>query len=231
MTPRGQGTVVLKQRVGAMIAFCAIVGPVSVIGSLETVSARDGNKNPGVTHGEASQQAGQQGLGLDKSSSPILAGPETIIGSIAKIQGDEYTINGDRGQHIRIRITTDTNKVCSSNKASVSSGQVGAGEQGEIPPTEYMQQRSGSKEPPLRAKERDRRDLEQHAVSPPTSDPSRMQTTVGSTDPRANEDVARGSGFIVGECLFKVGDQVRVESSDMGTATTIKHLSSAKSQP
>jgi hypothetical protein len=221
----------LKQRSQILIPFCTIIGLMSLIGPAGTVVARDANKKEGVSKGETSQQVGQQGLGLDKSSAPILAGPETIVGSITKIQGDEYTIHGDRGQHIRIRVTTDTNKVCLSTTASVSSGQVGLGEHGEIPPTAYMQQRSGSNESSRQAQERDRQDLEKHALYPPTPDPSSMQTMVGSTDPRANEDVARGSGFMVGQCAFNVGDQVRVESSDMGIATTIKRVSSAKRQP
>ncbi len=52
---------------------------------------------------------------------------------------------------------------------------------------------------------------------------------MGSTDQRANEDVARGSGFLVGQCAFKEGAHVRVEASDMGTATTIKQLLSLRS--
>jgi hypothetical protein len=55
-----------------------------------------------------------------------------------------------------------------------------------------------------------------------------MKARMGSTDPRANEDVARGSGFVVGGCTFKEGDHVRVESSDMGTATTIKQLADSQ---
>lgn len=58
-------------------------------------------------------------------------------------------------------------------------------------------------------------------------DPSALQDVVVTTDSKAKEDVARGSGFVVGgaECHFKIGDQVRIEASDMGTATTIKQLS------
>jgi hypothetical protein len=227
MEPNRQDTVVPKQRRGTLIAVCTSVLLLGVIGS---AGARDADKTPAATKGESSQQVGQQGLGLDNPSSPILAGPETIMGSITKIHGDEYTIAGDAGQHIRIRVTKDTNKVCSSGTASVSSGQVGVREREEVPPTPYMQQRSRSNEISQQTQKRDRQDLEQHALSPPSSDPSSMQTTIGSTDARANEDVARGSGFRVGECAFKVGDQVRVESSDMGTATTIKHLSAARTQ-
>ena len=53
---------------------------------------------------------------------------------------------------------------------------------------------------------------------------------VGSTDPKANEDVAKGSGFQVGGkggCKFHVGDQVRIEASDTGTATTIRQVTAS----
>lgn len=60
-----------------------------------------------------------------------------------------------------------------------------------------------------------------------SKDPSKLKDVVGTTDQQAKEDVARGSGFVVGgtDCTFKAGDQVRVEASDMGTATTITQLS------
>ena len=62
-----------------------------------------------------------------------------------------------------------------------------------------------------------------------SKDPSTLKEVVGSTDPNAKEDVARGSGFVVGgrDCTFKEGDRVRIEASDMGTATTIKQLQRA----
>jgi hypothetical protein len=53
---------------------------------------------------------------------------------------------------------------------------------------------------------------------------------VGSTDPKANEDVAKGSGFALGskeDCGFKVGDHVKIEASDTETATTIQQVSTA----
>ena len=55
---------------------------------------------------------------------------------------------------------------------------------------------------------------------------------MGTTDQSAKEDTAKGSGFVVGGkdgCNFKVGDQVRVEASDMGTATTIKQMAQGES--
>ena len=60
-----------------------------------------------------------------------------------------------------------------------------------------------------------------------------MKDVVGTTDPKAKEDVAKGSGFVVGGqggCNFRVGDQVRVEASDMGTATTIRQLTASGPQ-
>ena len=55
---------------------------------------------------------------------------------------------------------------------------------------------------------------------------------MGSTDPKANEDVAKGSGFAIGRkegCAFKVGDRVKIEASDTDTATTILQVSQADS--
>ena len=63
-----------------------------------------------------------------------------------------------------------------------------------------------------------------------SKDPSKLTGVVGTTDPKANEDVAKGSGFVVGGkegCSFKVGDRVKVEPSDLGTATTL-HLLAAQ---
>lgn len=216
-----------KQRNKVFICAAVVFIGCSAYGT--TVGAE--NKK-GVAKGETSQQVGQQGLGVEAGgSSPILAGPEVIVGSITKIQGEEYTIEGEEGQNVRIRITTDTNKVCpSSDQAKVSSGQEGVRERGEIPPTAHMQQQSREqKDHSRRAEKSDQKDLQQHATAPPSRDPSQRKATVGSTDPRANEDVARGSGFQVGRCSFKEGDHVRVEASDIGTATSIKQLLSSRS--
>lgn len=219
---------VVEQGNRILVILCAVVGISCISGYGVAIS---GEGKQGVASGETSQQIGQQGIGVDGgASSPILAGPEIIIGSIKKIQGEEYTIEGDHGQNVRIRVTTDTNKVCpSSDQAKVSSGQEGVRERAEVPPTPYMQQQSREQKNPQRAEQSDQRDLQQHATAPPSRDPSQRKATVGSTDPRANEDVARGSGFQVGRCAFKEGDHVRVEASDMGTATTIKQLLSSRS--
>ena len=63
-----------------------------------------------------------------------------------------------------------------------------------------------------------------------SKDPSKLKEVVGTTDSQAKEDVAKGSAFVVGgaDCNFKQGDRVRIEASDMGTATTIKQLQSSK---
>jgi hypothetical protein len=219
---------ILKQGNKILVLVCAAFGIFSVSGGGIAIGAGD---KQGVASGETSQRIGQQGIGVDdRASSPILGGPEIIIGAIRKIQGDEYTIEGDHGQNVRIRVTTDTNKVCpSSDQAKVSSGQEGVRERAEVPPTPHMQQQSREQSKPQRTEQSDQQDLQRHATAPPSRDPSQNTTTMGSTDPRANEDVARGSGFQVGRCAFKEGDQVRVEASDMGTATTIKQLLSSRS--
>lgn len=212
------------------MVICTVAAFLGSSGHLIAIGAEG---KQGTSSGEVNQRIGQQGVGIEGggASSPILAGPEIIIGSIKKIHGEEYTIEGDLGQNVRIRITKDTNKVCpSSDQANVTSGQEGVRERAEVPPTPHMQQQSREQKSNSRAAAKsDQQDLQQHATAPPSRDPSQNKATVGSTDSRANEDVARGSGFQVGQCAFKEGDHVRVEASDMGTATTIKQLMSSRS--
>jgi hypothetical protein len=214
-------------RVGWIVCI-AVVGVITLD---SPVWAIEQHESIGVGGGESTQQSGQQGLGLrDAGSSDVIrGGPEIIIGSIQKIHGENYTISGDRGQKIQIRVTTDTNKICaSSSHGKVSSGQEGVPERAEIPPTPVMEQSSGEQVGTVETQRvDDQQDLKRHAKSPPSTDPSEMKATMGSTDPQANEDVARGSGFVVGECTFKEGDHVRVEASDMGTATSIKQLAAS----
>lgn len=206
------------------------IAVMGVIGLVYPVSALEQRDHVGVGGGESTQQSGQQGLGVTGagSSNVILGGPEIIIGSIQKIHNDTYTISGDHGQQVQIRVTADTNKVCvSGGHGKVSSGQEGVTERAEIPPTPFLEHQKSSGEHVGTEKTQhaeDQQDLKRHATSPPSTDPSELKARVGSTDPRANEDVARGSGFVVGACTFKEGDHVRVEASDMGTATTIKQL-------
>jgi hypothetical protein len=184
----------------------------------------------GTAKGEATDEKGQQGVGLSSGGSNIImGGPEAIVGEISGIHGEQYTIKGDRGQDISLRITKDTNVVCAGGKgAQLSTSREGVKERKEIPPTPHMQERakqgqsSGSVEMPKGTQK------EEGAL---TKDPSKLQGVVGSTDPKANEDVARGSGFVVGSkegCAFKVGDHVKIEASDIGTATTIQQLAESQ---
>lgn len=192
--------------------------------------------NPGVAQGESSQQKSQQGLGVpgSGSSNVILGGPEIIVGRIASIQGDELMIEGDRGQFIRIRVNKDTNMVCAEGQGTkFSTSREGVKERKEIPPTESMAQQQGGQaggraQDQRQALNDPNRQQAEHRTGPPTKDPSQLKDVVGSTDEKANQDVARGSGFVVGGssgCQFKAGDHVRIEASDMGTATTVKGLS------
>jgi len=191
--------------------------------------------NPGVGKGEASQQKSQQGIGLEGagSSGVILGGPEIIIGRIEQVQGDLYTIQGDRGQLVKLRLTKDANMVCPGGEgAKLSTSREGTKERKEIPISPATEEQMKSHDP-ARAEEQllalndPNAQQAEHQTPPPAKDPSTLKGVVGSTDEAANQDVARGSGFVVGGeggCRFKAGDRVRVEASDTGTITTIKSL-------
>lgn len=195
------------------------------------ISAADG-----TAKGEISDEKGQQGLGLGSeshSSNVIMGGPDIVIGKITKIQGEQFSIKGDRGQEISLRVTKDTNKVCGEGKGTrFSSGQESTKEHQEIPPTPFMEKQAGMGEKVLSEQDMTKQFHEgstQKDVGALSKDPSKLKDMVGTTDPKANEDVAKGSAFVVGggDCKFTEGDQVRIESSDMGTATTIKQLQSS----
>lgn len=191
----------------------------------------------GTAKGESSDEKGQQGVGLGgagQSSNVIMGGPDIIMGTISKIQGDQYSIEGDRGQEISLRVTKDTNLVCAEGQGTkFSTGQQGAKEHQEIAPTPFMEQQAGQGGRTLSEQEMMNQLHEgstQKEVGALSKDPSKMKDVVGTTDPKAKEDVAKGSGFVVGGkggCNFKVGDQVRIEASDMGTATTIRQLTAS----
>jgi hypothetical protein len=188
----------------------------------------------GVAKGEASDEKGQQGIGLQpqgQSSNVITGGADIVVGKITNIQGEQYSIQGDRGQDITLRVTKDTNRVCVKGEGTqFATGQEGAKEQQEIPPTASMEKQAskgGQSASEQQMMQQSREGTSQKEVGALSKDPSKLKDVVGTTDPKAKEDVARGSGFVVGgtDCTFKAGDQVRVEASDMGTATTITQLS------
>ena len=185
----------------------------------------------GTAKGEASDVKGQQAIGLESgatSSNVVTGGPEPIIGKISGIQGERYSISGQRGQEITLRVTKDTNIVCAGGQGTkFSTSQEGAQEQQEIPPTHHMQQQATQGKSSGRVVMPQETQAEPGALS---KDPSKLTGVVGTTDPKANEDVAKGSGFVVGGkegCSFKVGDRVKVGPSDLGTATTL-HLLAAQ---
>jgi hypothetical protein len=220
-----------KQRILRTVIALAAVGVWGVAGA----GAEQAQKG-GVGQGEVSQQKSQQGLGMEGSGSSgvILGGPEIVVGRIASIQGDEIAVEGDRGQFMRLKITKDTNKVCAGGQgAKMATGQSGDKEKSEIPLSQATEQQMKSHEASKAQDQRQalndpNRQQAEHQMGAPSKDPSTLKDVVGSTDQQANQDVARGSGFVVGGssgCEFKAGDHVRIEASDMGTATTIKGLS------
>ena len=152
-------------------------------------------------------------------------GESQLSGELTKIEGDRYTVHGDLGKDVTVRVTKDTNVICASGKGNrMSTGQESGKEHQEIPPTPHMEKQArkgkgGSVVMPSEGQ------AEPGALS---KDPSKLKDVVGSTDPKANEDVAKGSGFALGskdECGFKVGDHVKIETSDTDTATTIQQMS------
>ncbi len=190
----------------------------------------------GTAKGEATDEKGQQGLGLKSGSQPsnvIMGGPDIVEGKITKIDGEQFSIKGNRGQEISLRVTKDTNKVCGEGQGTqFSTGQEGAKEHQEIAPTPFMEQQAGKGGKVLSEQEMMQQLHEgstQKEIGALSKDPSKLKDIVGTTDPKAKEDVAKGSAFVVGgkDCKFKEGDLVRIEASDMGTATTIKQVQSA----
>jgi hypothetical protein len=188
----------------------------------------------GVGTGETSQQKNQQGVGLEGagSSNIILGGPEIVLGRIEKIEGDNFVVHGDRGQSVSLRLSKDTNIVCSAgSEAKLMTGRQNMPEQAEIPISPATEEEMKRHDPShvgdqlnlLNDPNRQQAEFETRA---PSKDPSTLKGVVGSTDEAANKDLARGSGFMVGsaDCQFKPGDLVRVEASDMGEMTTIKRL-------
>jgi hypothetical protein len=189
----------------------------------------------GVGKGETSQQKSQQGLGVEggAGSNVILGGPEIIIGQIEQVQGDEYAIKGDKGQSVKLRLTKDSNVVCTGGEgAQMSTARQDMKERKEIPISPATEGQMKSHDPSkadqqMQALNDPNRQQAEHQMPAPSKDPSQLKDVVGSTDQSANKDVARGSGFSVGGssgCQFKAGDRVRVEASDMGTITTIKGM-------
>jgi hypothetical protein len=158
-----------------------------------------------------------------------LEGTPQVSGKVTKIEGDRFTIHGDLGQEVTLRVTKDTNVICAGGKGNqMSTGREMTKEHQEIPPTPHMekQAKQGKTSGAVAMPEQT-----QSAPGKLSKDPSKLKDVVGSTDPKANEDVAKGSGFAVGskeDCAFKVGDQVKIEASDTDTATTIHQVSQAQ---
>ena len=157
-----------------------------------------------------------------------MEGTPQLSGMVTKVEGDRFTVHGDLGEEVTLRVTKDTNVICAGGKGNqISTGREAAKEQQEIPPTPHMekQAKQGTTSGGVVMPEET-----QSASGKLSKDPSKLKDVVGSTDPKANEDVAKGSGFAVGGkegCLFKVGDQVKIEASDTDTATTIYQVSQA----
>jgi hypothetical protein len=157
-----------------------------------------------------------------------MEGTPQVFGKVTKVEGDRFTVHGDAGQDVTLRVTKNTNVICAAGKGSeMSTGRETAKEHQEIPPTPHMEKQAKE------GKTSGRVVMPEETQSEPgklSKDPSKLKDVVGSTDAKANEDVARGSGFAIGAkegCAFKIGDRVKIEASDTDTATTIHQVSQA----
>ena len=115
-----------------------VMGSLCLYGSMQVQAAE------GTAKGETSDEKGQQGHGLSgqsQSSNVIMGGPEVIEGFITNIAGEQYTVHGDRGQDVTLRVTKDTNQVCTGGGSSkVSTGIENDKEHQEIAPTPFMKE-------------------------------------------------------------------------------------------
>ena len=70
-------------------------------------------------------------------------GASQIAGTITKLEGDRFTVHGDLGQEVTLRVTKDTNVICAGGKGGqMSTGREAAKEHQEIPPTPHMEQQA-----------------------------------------------------------------------------------------
>jgi hypothetical protein len=187
----------------------------------------------GLGTGETSQQKSQQGVGLEgaDSSSVILGGPEMLYGRIEKIEGNDFLVQADHGQFMKLQLTKDTNIVCAKgSEATLTTGRQGMQEHAEIPISPATEEQMNGHDPSnlneqLNLLNDPNRQQAEYETPAPSKDPSSLKGVVGSTDEAANKDIAHGSGFVVGSSdCFKRGDLVRIEASDVGTMTTIAQL-------
>ena len=91
------------------ISMSSVLGASAIVGFTSYAEASM-ELNPG----ERSQEKSQQGMGLEgaDSSSVILGGPEILVGRIEKIDGNDFLVQGDNGQFMKMQLTNDTNIVC-----------------------------------------------------------------------------------------------------------------------
>ena len=109
----------MKPILSIVFAFCVLVVAVNHAVVLAT---------DGTAKGESTDEPGQQGLGLKsegRSSNIIMGGAEIVEGTITKIDGELFSIHGNRGQEISLRVTKDPNKVCGSGQVRVEASDMG----------------------------------------------------------------------------------------------------------
>lgn len=252
---KSKGAVMNKAQVVSIVAMLALAGSLGAGASLaagDTQSPRTGNSQPPAfghtgNQGEGfSEDQTIKGKGRNPDSSIgqdaqiTLGGARPVVeGQVLNVRGDDYIIKDSSGSEVRVRVNKDTNMDCgtgSGQDTTLSTGRQ-ADDQAEIPPTSHMQERitqqtrqSGSHE--QKGQERLQQSKGGHASSDQQSgervgDKSGTQSR-SAMGKDSGGDIARGSGFTLGSkgrCIFKTGDQVRAEVSDLGTVLYIKTIS------
>ena len=85
---------------------------------------------------------GLYSLALAHLASAVEGTPQ-FYGELTKIEGDRYTLHGDQGKDITVRVTKDTNMICAGGTGSqMSTGQESGKEHQEIPPTPHMEKQA-----------------------------------------------------------------------------------------
>lgn len=241
-------------RLGAMVVLAGSLGGGVSYGADDQQSSeksnqpsafgRSGNQGEGFTEDQTIKGKGRSPESSPRQDAQInVGGARPVVeGEILKAQGDDYIIKDKSGSEVRLRVNKDTNMDCAKRAdqgGTISTGRQG-NEQQEIPPTSHMQdqmsrgqqssRQSGTQQGQMDVAQ-SRQDSSRQPSSDTTNDRIGDQSGTQSRSSMGKDsggDVARGSGFTVGQkgrCSFNTGDKVKAEVTDLGTVTYIRYLS------
>ncbi|MGC3972809.1 MAG: hypothetical protein QM771_00290 [Nitrospira sp.] len=70
-----------------------------------------------ITAGLFAISAGIAGIALPASVGAV-EGESQLSGQLMKIDGDRYTVQGEHGKNVTLRVTKDTNIICARSKSN-----------------------------------------------------------------------------------------------------------------